>query len=69
MRIVLIGQAAFGRKVLEALLNKGERVVAVYVPPDKPGANTDPPRNQLNSNISPFSSPCECVIPLFITNL
>jgi len=42
MRIVLIGQAAFGQKVLEALLNKGEQIVAVYVPPDKPGSRTDP---------------------------
>jgi methionyl-tRNA formyltransferase len=40
LRIVLIGQAAFGEKVLEALLNRGEKVVAVFCPPDavgKPG--------------------------------
>ena len=37
MRIVLIGQAAFGAKALEALLEKGEMVVAVYTPPDAPG--------------------------------
>jgi methionyl-tRNA formyltransferase len=42
MRIVLIGQAAFGQKVLEALLGKGEQVGAVYVPPDKPGSKIDP---------------------------
>jgi methionyl-tRNA formyltransferase len=42
MRIVLIGQAAFGQKVLEALLNKREQVVAVYVPPDKLGSKIDP---------------------------
>ncbi len=42
MRIVLIGQAAFGAKVLEALLGKDERVVAVYTPPDAPGGPTDP---------------------------
>lgn len=42
MGIVLIGQAAFGQKVLEALLNREEEVVAVYVPPDKPGTKTDP---------------------------
>jgi methionyl-tRNA formyltransferase len=41
MRIVLIGQAAFGQKVLEALLNKGEQVAAVYVPPDKPDSKID----------------------------
>jgi methionyl-tRNA formyltransferase len=34
MRIVLIGQAAFGEKVFEALLESGEEVVAVYAPPD-----------------------------------
>lgn len=37
MRIVLIGQAAFGEKVLDALLNRGEDVVAVFCPPDAPG--------------------------------
>jgi methionyl-tRNA formyltransferase len=42
MRIVLIGQAAFGEKILEALLNRGEEVVAVYVPPDQPGSRDDP---------------------------
>ncbi len=34
MRIVLIGQAAFGEKVFEALLASGEEVVAVYTPPE-----------------------------------
>ena len=34
MRIVLIGQAAFGEKTLEALLEMGEEVVGVYMPPD-----------------------------------
>lgn len=42
MRIVLMGQAAFGAKTLEALTDKGENVVAVYVPPDKPGPKADP---------------------------
>jgi methionyl-tRNA formyltransferase len=41
MRIVLIGQAAFGQKILEALLNRGEQVAAVYAPPDKPGSKID----------------------------
>lgn len=41
MRIVLIGQAAFGAKVLEALLEKGETVVAVYTPPDNRTARSD----------------------------
>jgi methionyl-tRNA formyltransferase len=37
MRIALIGQAAFGEKVLEALLGEGEQVAVVYMPPDPPG--------------------------------
>jgi methionyl-tRNA formyltransferase len=42
MRIVVHGQQAFGRAVLEALLNRGDGVVAVYVAPEKPGAKADP---------------------------
>ena len=42
MRIALIGQAAFGEKVLEALLNAGEQVVVVYCPPDAPNGRKDP---------------------------
>ena len=34
MKIALIGQAAFGEKVLEALLDAGEEVAVVYMPPD-----------------------------------
>ena len=42
MRIILIGQAPFGARTLEALLNAGEEVVAVYTPLEKPGAKPDP---------------------------
>ncbi|MFL4980535.1 MAG: methionyl-tRNA formyltransferase, partial [Xanthobacteraceae bacterium] len=42
MRIVVHGQQAFGKAVLEALLKRGEDVVAVYVAPTKPGAKADP---------------------------
>jgi methionyl-tRNA formyltransferase len=42
MRIVLIGQAAFGAKTLEALVANGENVVAVYAPPEKKGGKPDP---------------------------
>jgi methionyl-tRNA formyltransferase len=37
MRIVCIGQAAFGEKVLQKLTERGEEVVAVYTPPDTAG--------------------------------
>lgn len=42
MRIILNGQQAFGKAVLEALLAKGENVVAVYCAPDKEGRKIDP---------------------------
>ena len=37
MRIVCIGQAAFGEKVLQKLTERGEEVVAVYTPQDTGG--------------------------------
>ena len=42
MRIVVHGQQAFGKAVLEALIKRGENVVAVYVAPEKEGAKIDP---------------------------
>ena len=42
MRIVVHGQQAFGKAVLEALIKRGENVIAVYVAPEKPGAKADP---------------------------
>ncbi len=37
MRLLVHGQQAFGKAVLEALLDKGEDVIAVYGPEDKDG--------------------------------
>ena len=42
MRIIFHGQQAFGKAVLEALLDRGEDVVAVYCAPDKEGRKIDP---------------------------
>lgn len=42
MRIVVHGQQAFGRAVLEKLLERGENVVGVFCAPDKEGRPTDP---------------------------
>ena len=42
MRIILIGQAAFGAKVLESLMELNENIVAVYAPPDRSGGRIDP---------------------------
>jgi methionyl-tRNA formyltransferase len=37
MRVVLVGQAAFGQRVLEGLIAAGHQVVAAYAPPDSKG--------------------------------
>jgi len=42
MRMVLIGQAAFGAKVLETLLANGDEIAAVYTLPDPPKGRPDP---------------------------
>ena len=42
MRIVVHGQDAFGKAVLEKLLDRGEQVIAVCCAPDKPGKPEDP---------------------------
>src|SRR2546421_8497219 len=42
MRIVVHGQQAFGKAVLEGLLKRGENVIAAYVAPEKEGAKADP---------------------------
>jgi methionyl-tRNA formyltransferase len=42
MRIVVHGQQAFGKAVLEALLKRGDEVIAVYAAPEKEGAKADP---------------------------
>lgn len=42
MRIILMGQQAFGKATLEAYLERGEDVVAVYCAPDKDGKPVDP---------------------------
>ena len=39
--IVLMGQQAFGRAVLEELVRRGDRVVAAYCPPDGEGQRPD----------------------------
>src|ERR1700748_2436081 len=44
MRIVVHGQQAFGKAVLEALIKRGENVIAAYVAPEKTGQKADPLR-------------------------
>jgi methionyl-tRNA formyltransferase len=43
MRLIVMGQQAFGKSALEAILEKGDdEVVAVYCAPDKEGKPADP---------------------------
>lgn len=57
MRITLIGQAAFGEAVLKTLLEKGEEVVGVYVPPDVPGRRDPLKELALSQGIPAFQPP------------
>ncbi len=42
MRIIVNGQQAFGKACLEAIVDRGDEVVAVYCAPDKEGRPADP---------------------------
>ena len=42
MRIIVMGQQAFGKAVLEAMLARGDQVVAVHCAPDRQGRPADP---------------------------
>jgi methionyl-tRNA formyltransferase len=42
MKIALTGQQAFGKAVLEAFLERGDEVVAVFCAPERQGARLDP---------------------------
>jgi methionyl-tRNA formyltransferase len=42
MRIVIVGQQAFGKAALDAFLARGDEVAGVFAAPDRPGARPDP---------------------------
>ncbi|MHB8908144.1 MAG: methionyl-tRNA formyltransferase [Syntrophales bacterium] len=42
MRIAIMGQAAFGAQVLETLADRGEEIIAAWLPQGKAGAKPDP---------------------------
>ena len=44
MKLIVHGQQAFGKSVLEALLARGEMISAVYCAPDIDGGRPDPLR-------------------------
>ena len=57
MRIVVHGQQAFGKAVLEALLKRGENVIAAYVAPEKPGQKADPLKEAAQAARLPVHQP------------
>ena len=57
MRIVVNGQQAFGRSVLEALLERGEDVVGVYCAPDREGRPVDPLKELAEARGLPVHQP------------
>jgi methionyl-tRNA formyltransferase len=63
MRIVVHGQDAFGRAVLEKLLERGETVVAVFCAPDKDGKARDPLAAFAEENGLPLHQPASWKTP------
>lgn len=57
MRIVVIGQAAFGEKILDRLVQNGEDVVGVYTNPDVPSRTNPLKELALKLNIPTFQPP------------
>src|SRR5215472_17300113 len=42
MRVVIVGQQAFGKAVLEAFIARGDEIAAVFAAPERAGARPDP---------------------------
>jgi methionyl-tRNA formyltransferase len=42
MRIVIVGQQAFGKSVLDAFVERGDTVAGVFAAPERPGSRPDP---------------------------
>lgn len=57
MRILFNGQQAFGKAVLEALVDRGEQIVGVYCSPDKAGKKIDPLKEYALSKSLPVFQP------------
>jgi methionyl-tRNA formyltransferase len=57
MRIALIGQAAFGEKVLRALVAAGEELAVVFMPPDSPGGKGNSFRDAADAAGIPVRQP------------
>lgn len=67
MRIVVHGQDAFGKAVLEKLLERGENVVAVCCAPDKTGRPEDPLKTFAREKGLPVHQPTSWKSPEALT--
>ena len=63
MRIVVHGQQAFGKAVLERLIERGEDIVAVCTAPDKEGKPLDPLKELALENKLPVHQPASWKTP------
>lgn len=63
MKIALIGQAAFGEKVLETLLREGEQIVAVYMPADPSSSKGNTFKELAEANGIPVRQPARMQDP------
>ena len=57
MRIAIMGQAAFGAKVLETLSDRGEEIIAAWLPQGKAGGKPDPLKIAADSRGIPAYQP------------
>lgn len=57
MRIAIMGQAAFGAKVLETLSDRGEEIIGAWLPQGKPGGKPDPLKTAADSRGIPAHQP------------
>lgn len=69
MRLIVMGQQAFGKAVLEALLERGEDVVAVYCAPDKEGRPVDPMKEAALEKNIPLYQPANFKDPKVLAEM
>ena len=67
MRIVVHGQQAFGKAVLERLLERGEDVVAVCCAPTKEGRPEDPLAAYAREKGLPVHQPASWKTPTWVS--
>ena len=63
MRIAIMGQAAFGAKVLETLSDRGEEILAAWLPQGKTGGKSDPLKTAADSRGIPAHQPKSYTAP------